>query len=164
MSPASSTAEALRKHSEINYVPHRCLWKCEAGTKSRFRLVQLLLVSWGPQALVNVVHRLSSCRFQTLEHRPGSCGTWAWLLHGMWGLPTPEIKPTSPALAGRFLLTMPPAAAAVKSLQLCPTPGTSLNLTSLKAWSSRASNRIWTGVIISLYFCIFIKQCFGYYL
>ena len=27
---------------------------------------------------------------------------------GMWNLPRPEIKPTSPALAGRFFATEPP--------------------------------------------------------
>ena len=30
-----------------------------------------------------------------------SCGAWAWLLHGMWDLPGPEIEPMSPALAGQ---------------------------------------------------------------
>ena len=40
-------------------------------------------------------------------------------------LPDPEIRPTSPALAGGFFTIEPPAAAAAdaaaKSLQLCPT-------------------------------------------
>ena len=30
------------------------------------------------------------------------------LLHGMWNLPGPGIEPASPALAGRFLPTVPP--------------------------------------------------------
>ena len=37
-----------------------------------------------------------------------SCGTLAWLPHGMWDLPGPEIDPMSRALAGRFLTTEPP--------------------------------------------------------
>ena len=36
-------------------------------------------------------------------------------------LPDPGIEPTFPALAGRFFPTEPPAAAAAKSLQSCPT-------------------------------------------
>ena len=32
----------------------------------------------------------------------------AYLLCGMWGLPGPRIEPVSPALAGRFLSTLPP--------------------------------------------------------
>ena len=50
----------------------------------------------------------SSCGSQALEHRLSSCGTWAQLLHGMWDLPGPGLKPVSPALAGRFLTTAPP--------------------------------------------------------
>ena len=30
---------------------------------------------------------------------------WTYLPGGMWNLPGPEIKPMSPALAGRFLTT-----------------------------------------------------------
>ena len=30
---------------------------------------------------------------------------WTYLPHGMWNLPGPEIKPMSPALAGRLLTT-----------------------------------------------------------
>ena len=30
------------------------------------------------------------------------------MLHGMWDLPGPGIEPVSPALAGRFLTTVPP--------------------------------------------------------
>ena len=37
-----------------------------------------------------------------------SCGAQAQLLHGMWNLPGPGIKPLPPALAGRFLSTVPP--------------------------------------------------------
>ena len=37
-----------------------------------------------------------------------SCGTQAQLLRSMWDLPRPGLKPVSPALAGRFLTTVPP--------------------------------------------------------
>ena len=30
-----------------------------------------------------------------------SCGTWAYLLQGLWDLPRPGIEPVSPALGGR---------------------------------------------------------------
>ena len=46
-------------------------------------------------------------RLQTL--RLGSCGSRAQLLHGMWDLPRPGLEPMSPALAGRFSTTAPPA-------------------------------------------------------
>ena len=35
--------------------------------------------------------------------RLSSCGSQAWLFHGMWDLPGPGIETMSPALAGRFL-------------------------------------------------------------
>ena len=50
----------------------------------------------------------SSCGSQALEHRLGSCGARAQLLRGMWDLPGPGIEPVSPALAGRFISTVPP--------------------------------------------------------
>ena len=37
-----------------------------------------------------------------------SCGAQAEMLPGMWDLPGPGIEPMSPALAGRFLTTVPP--------------------------------------------------------
>ena len=54
------------------------------------------------------VLRLSSCGSQALEPRPCNCGTRVQLLCSMWDLPRPGIKPVSPALAGRFLSTVPP--------------------------------------------------------
>ena len=42
-----------------------------------------------------------------LECRLSSCGTQALLFLGVWNLPRPGMKPTSPALAGRFLSTAP---------------------------------------------------------
>ena len=47
------------------------------------------------------------CR--ALEHRPNSCGARAYLVQGMWDLPGSGIKPMSPALAGGFFTTEPPA-------------------------------------------------------
>ena len=44
------------------------------------------------------------------EHRL-SWGTEAYLPPGTWDLPRPGIEPMSPALAGRFLSTMPPGKA-----------------------------------------------------
>ena len=52
--------------------------------------------------------RLSSFGLRALQHRLSSCGAQAQLLHGMWDLPGPGIKPVSPALAGGFLTIMPP--------------------------------------------------------
>ena len=49
----------------------------------------------------------SSCGSRALEHRFSSCAR-ALLLHGMWDLPRPGLKPVSPALAGGFLTTAPP--------------------------------------------------------
>ena len=40
---------------------------------------------------------------------PSSCGAWASLLCRIWDLPRPGIKPASPALAGSFFTTEPPA-------------------------------------------------------
>ena len=50
----------------------------------------------------------SSCGLQALECRLSSCCSQAYLLHGMWDLPGPGLKPMSPALAGGFLTTAPP--------------------------------------------------------
>ena len=57
----------------------------------------------------------SSCGSWALERRLSSCGTWASLLCDMWDLPGPGLEPMSPALAGRFLTTVPQG----KPLQKC---------------------------------------------
>ena len=46
-------------------------------------------------------------RLQT--RRLSSRGSRAQLLRGMWDLPRPGLEPVSPALAGRFSTTGPPA-------------------------------------------------------
>ena len=51
---------------------------------------------WLQQASIAIVHGLSKC------------DTRALLLHSMWNLSRSRIKPVSPALAGRFLSTVPP--------------------------------------------------------
>ena len=48
-----------------------------------------------------------------VEHRCQGTGfghnaAWAELLHSMWHLPRPGIKPVCPALAGKFFITEPP--------------------------------------------------------
>ena len=68
---------------------------------------------WGTQALgagASVVgtHGLRSCGSQALEPGPSNCGTQALLLWSKRNLPKPGIKPTSPALASRFVTTEPP--------------------------------------------------------
>ena len=71
-----------------------------------------LLSMW---ASVVVARRLSSCGSRALECRLSSCGARALLLHSMWDLPGPGLKPMSPALAGRFLTTVPPEKSHVSS-------------------------------------------------
>ena len=62
----------------------------------------------GTRASVVVALGLSGCGSWALEHRLSSCDAQAYLLHGMWDLPGPGLKPVSPALAGGFLTTVPP--------------------------------------------------------
>ena len=57
----------------------------------------------GVWASVVAARRLSSCSSQGLEHKLNSCGTGAYLLHGMWDLPGPGIELVFPALA-RWIL------------------------------------------------------------
>ena len=70
----------------------------------------LLLRSTGSSRVgfSSVAHRLSSCGSQALECRISSCGARDYLLCGMWDLHRQGIEPVSPALAGRFLSTVPP--------------------------------------------------------
>ena len=66
--------------------------------------------SWalGTRTSVVVAHGLSSCGLLALEHGLSSCGARAQLLRGTWDLCGPRLEPMSPALAGRFLTTVPP--------------------------------------------------------
>ena len=65
-----------------------------------------VVVARGLQQLWHV--GFSSCGSWALECRLSSCGAQAQLLHSMWDLPGPGLEPMSPALAGRFLTTVPP--------------------------------------------------------
>ena len=62
----------------------------------------------GVRASVVVACGLRTCGSRALERRLSSCGARALLLRGMWDLPGPGLEPVSPALAGRFLTTVPP--------------------------------------------------------
>ena len=57
----------------------------------------------GAWASVVVACRLSSCGSRAVEHRLSGCGTWAWLLRGMWDHPGPGLEPVSPALSRQIL-------------------------------------------------------------
>ena len=51
---------------------------------------------------------LSSCSSWALECWLSSYDAQTWLLHSMWDLSGPGIKPVSPAIAGGFFTTEPP--------------------------------------------------------
>ena len=53
--------------------------------------------------------------------RLSNCGSRAQLLCGMWDLPKPGLEPVSPALAGRFSTTAPPAKPGRRILNHCAT-------------------------------------------
>ena len=69
----------------------------------------------GPRASGVAEHGLSSCGLRALGFGLSSCGARASLLHGMWNPPGPGIEPMLPALAGRFLSTVPPGKSSVES-------------------------------------------------
>ena len=62
----------------------------------------LLVQSTGPRApgLRWSRHKGPGVGSRAPEQRLSRCGTQAWLLHSMWGLPGPGVKPVSPTLAG----------------------------------------------------------------
>ena len=67
---------------------------------------------WGP-LFIAVRRPFTVVASPVAEHRLqmrrlSSCGSRAWLLHGMWDLPRPGLEPVSPALAGRFSTTAQP--------------------------------------------------------
>ena len=69
-------------------------------------VASLLCRAWalGAQASVVVARKLSGC------------GARAYLLHGMWDLPGPELESVSPALAGGFLTTATPGKSPLSTL------------------------------------------------
>ena len=80
---------------------------------------------WGVRASAVVARGFSSCGSWALEHKLSSCGSQAWLLHGMCNRPGLGIKPVPPALAGRFFTTGSPEKS--KATVLAPV-GASLTL------------------------------------
>ena len=67
---------------------------------------------WGP-LFIAVCGPLTIAAPPVAEHRLqtrrlSNCGSRAQLFCGMWDLPRPGLEPVSPALAGRFLTTVPP--------------------------------------------------------
>ena len=72
----------------------------------------------GPRASGVAEHGLSSCGLRALGLGLSSCGARAYLLHGMWNPPGPGIEPMLPALAGRFLSTVPPGKSSVESFNV----------------------------------------------
>ena len=84
-----------------------CSLRC-VGFSSRWLL---LLPSLGSRCA-----GFSSCGSWTVEHRLSRCGARAQLLRRMWDLPGPGLEPGSPALAGRFLTTVPPGKPLITTL------------------------------------------------
>ena len=70
--------------------------------------------------------------------RFNSCSSWTWLLRGMQNFPGPGIKPVSPALAGRFLSTVPPG----KSPNAVLLPGKSHGQRILVGYSPWGHKRV----------------------
>ena len=65
------------------------------------------------------------------EHRLDGCGTWAYLLCGMWDLPGPGIGPLFPALVSRFFTTELPGKLWILGFRSCCT-SLILELVSIK--------------------------------
>ena len=73
----------------------------------------------GARASAVAAHGLSSCSLRALGRVGFSrCGTQASLLCGMWNLPGPGIEPLCPALAVRFLSTVPPGKSFTRLLNI----------------------------------------------
>ena len=85
-------------------------WGLPLVVVCRFLIVLLLLRSTGsePTGLSSGGTWLSGFGSWALGHRLSTCGPWTRLLHGMWDLASPGIKPMSLALVGGFFSTEPP--------------------------------------------------------
>ena len=77
---------------------------CERAFSSCGKRGPLFMAVHGP--LTIVASLVAEHRLQTL--RLSNCGSRAQPLHGMWDPPRPGLEPVSPALASRFLTTVPP--------------------------------------------------------
>ena len=74
-----------------------------------------------------------SCGAPALELTGSGVGsTWATI----WGLPTPGIKPSSPALQGGLLTTGPPRKSRGKSSFKIVSPGRPIALSALRVWTA----------------------------
>ena len=73
-----------------------------------FVAVRGLLIAVASLVAEHGLQGFSSCGSRALERRLSSCGTRPQLLRGMWDLPGPGLEPMPPALADRFLTTVPP--------------------------------------------------------
>ena len=106
---------------------------------------------WGP-LLIAVRGPLTIAASPVAEHRLqtrrlSNCGSRAQPLRGMWDLPRPGLKPVSPALAGRFLTTVPPG-----------KPQKVLNTNNLPQISSLSSN-LYTHLPTSLLHINALQPC-----
>ena len=77
-----------------------------------YSLLWYVVFSWRWLLFV-VEHGLQARRLQQMwlvgsRAQVSSCGARAQLICGMWDLPGPGLEPVYPALAGRFLTTVPP--------------------------------------------------------
>ena len=83
-----------------------------------FKIFKVFICFWLGWAFIALSGLLSSCGEWGLlsgcsagASRGGGfclCGAQAWLLHGMWDLPSLGTEPMPPALAGGFIITEPP--------------------------------------------------------
>ena len=97
---------------------------CPSDTDVFFKKLKSLIYFWLHLVLIAACQLFPSCGVQA-SHCGGfscqrawasvvpvcglsSCGTWAYLLRGMWNRPWPGIELVSPALAGAFFTTGPP--------------------------------------------------------
>ena len=110
----SSRLTAEFQMSPMDIQTHICLKSYFPSLLTLKQSIYLLIAALGLGAgsrdySLVVVHRLLLLR-STGSRVCGlsSCGTKAYLPHGMWTLPRPGITPLSPALAGAFLTTGPP--------------------------------------------------------
>ena len=93
----------------------------------------------GARALVVAVRGLSSWSSRARVQGLRSCGTWTSVVCGMCTLPGQGIKPVSPALAGRFLSTVPPGKSSTWNIF-------NINITYIKwneTYEKRKSSFVW---------------------
>ena len=82
-------------------------WGAQASHCSGFSCCRARAL--GARASAVVAHGLRSCSSQALEHGLSGYDAQASLLRGTWDLSRPRTEPISPASAGGFFTTEPPA-------------------------------------------------------